>query len=250
MWITHAKGIGHQNMTTMIKMAPSSNMKSEARDMLLGKYGTLIGALIIQFLLVQVLDLAAMFLFGNLAVYTAAVLLIALLSGVLYSGRAYMYMNVIYGQPVSVSDLFYGIRENADKAILLQIPFAVLNLLVQIPYVLYESGIMTDASLTILLTTLFMVLYILINIFFGQSYFLLQDFPDRSAKDLLLTSARLMKHHVWRYIHLYLSFIPLVLLGIVTLFVPLLWVECYAQASLAAFYKELISNAAKEKTGI
>ena len=75
----------------------------------------------------------------------------------------------------------------------------------------------------------------------SQSFYLLQDFPDRSVPDLLKMSIRLMKGNKWRFFRMLLSFIPLTLLGIITLFIPLLWLHSYVETSLAAFYQDLIA---------
>jgi uncharacterized membrane protein len=50
-----------------------------------------------------------------------------------------------------------------------------------------------------------------------------------------------MNGNKFRLFKLYLSFIPLILLGIITFFIPLLWVNAYMEASQAAFYQDLIA---------
>ncbi len=218
-------------------------VKGKARQKMAGNYGTLIFTLIIQAVIIFALTFGAADLFQSYLIYCIAVVLIDLLGGVVNAGRAYQYMNLIYDQSISVSDLFHGFKENADKAIIIRIPFAITSFMAQIPYSLYLYGVIRSLPLVLMICTVSAILFILCSIYFGQSLFLLQDFPDKSAVELLKLSAAMMKGHALKYFLLYLSFLPVFILGCITLFIPLLWVECYIEASRASFYRELIVTA-------
>ena len=84
---------------------------------------------------------------------------------------------------------------------------------------------------------------IIVALVYSQAFFLLHDFPDRSAKELLATSRRLMRGNKFRLFYLNVSFIPLYILGAVSLFLPILWVSVYRYATTCAFYQDLISCA-------
>ena len=83
---------------------------------------------------------------------------------------------------------------------------------------------------------------------YSQAFFILHDFPDRSAKEILATSRHLMKGNKFRLFYLNVSFIPLYLLGAVAMFVPILWISVYRYASTCAFYQDLIANAASDQS--
>jgi hypothetical protein len=51
-----------------------------------------------------------------------------------------------------------------------------------------------------------------------------------------------MRHNYIKYIGFVLSFVPMMFIGVITFFIPLLWVEAYFNASRAMFYKEIISQ--------
>jgi uncharacterized membrane protein len=53
-----------------------------------------------------------------------------------------------------------------------------------------------------------------------------------------------MKGNKFRLFYLNVTFLPLYLLGCVTLFIPLLWVSVYRYATTCAFYQDLIAHAA------
>ena len=226
----------------------SAELKATAREQLLGKYGTTIGAALLMLLISLFLSSFALMEVNpdNLAsviLYRVILFLLELFMGVLVSGNAYMYMNVVYGQPVTVSDLFFGFRQHPDKAILIQLAFSVTDLACSLPGIIYDnvSGSSYRTLFSVLIELAFFFVYLVVALMLSQSFYLLQDFPDRSVPDLLKMSIRLMKGNKWRFFRMLLGFIPLTLLGIVTLFIPLLWLHSYVETSLAAFYQDLIA---------
>jgi uncharacterized membrane protein len=108
-----------------------------------------------------------------------------------------------------------------------------------------QDNVFYMAYLVTMLITLLITLYV--KILFSQVYFLLHDFPEWSVSQLISTAIHLMKGRKLKYLGLTLSFIPLYLLGIITLFIPLLWINVYAYATRAAFYQDLMSGATAQK---
>ncbi len=232
-----------------------SMIKAVARERLIGRYGTTIGAAILL-LLIQVLISDAVIIMVNpdnvitYAVYLFTVLLVDVLFGVFYSGVAYLYMNVVYGQPARTSDIFHGLKIHPDKALIIQLPFAFASFVQTVPISIIRNFMMGQEGTTayfalVGIAILGTVLSIIVKLIYAQSFYILQDFPDKTATEILNISSRLMKGNKWRYVKMYLSFIPLILLGIVTLFIPLLWVDSYIEASRAAFYQDCIASASR-----
>ena len=48
-----------------------------------------------------------------------------------------------------------------------------------------------------------------------------------------------MKGHMWKFLVLQLSFVPMILLSVVTFYIALIWVMPYMQASMTAFYMDV-----------
>ena len=177
------------------------------------------------------------------------------LLGILISGQAYLYMNLIYSQTINISDIFFGFKQQPQKAVaitgILEVIINILMLPSMIFFLISNSLKDPVAILTlsgVSLAALFVTYYV--KICFSQVYFLLQDFPDWSVQQLLSTALHLMKGKKLKYLGLSLSFIPLYLLGIVTLFVPLLWINVYFYATMAAFYQDIMSGAAAQKEDV
>lgn len=227
----------------------SAELKAIAKERSLGRYGTLIGANIIIFL-IQVF--ASMFTISTnnsiilIIINNCITLIISILLGTLMSGKAYLYMNLMYSQPVAVSDIFFGFRQQPQKAVIIQSVFVLVDFVLSIPLqifmVIYEKSPSSFAMAAVIIAGLIaLVIDIAVSLIYSQAFFLLHDFPNRSAKELLATSRHLMKGNIFRLFYLHISFLPLYLLGIIALFVPLLWISVYRFAASCAFYQDLIA---------
>lgn len=64
---------------------------------------------------------------------------------------------------------------------------------------------------------------IVLAAFFGLANYLLLDYPEMGAMQALKESLRLMKGNKGRYVHLYLSFLPLTIVCIFTCYIGILW---------------------------
>ena len=83
---------------------------------------------------------------------------------------------------------------------------------------------------------------VVLGLLYAQAFYLLHDFPQYTAKELLKKSRRLMVHHKGRLFYLYVSFLPLMLLGLFSFGLALLWVIPYIAATQAEFFLNLIRN--------
>ena len=86
------------------------------------------------------------------------------------------------------------------------------------------------------------VVSVMLGLLYEQAFFLLHDFPQYTAKELLQKSRRLMVHHKGRLFYLYVSFLPLMLLGLLSCGLALLWVIPYMAATEAEFFLDLIQH--------
>jgi len=206
---------------------------------MIGKYGITIAALLITMLVRYMLTFFALVVSGeSFALYTILVIAASIFMGIFASGSAYLYLNIVYDGASSFIDIFNGFSENPIKAILIQMPLTLTSIAMQMPYVLYGTYY-NDKQMLIVATIILFILYIIVSIAFSQSFYLLQDFPKWKVTKILAVSTKIMRKNFFTYIKLFVSFIPFVILGIITLGVPLLWVLSYMNASFASLYKEI-----------
>ena len=84
-----------------------------------------------------------------------------------------------------------------------------------------------------------LVLYQILVIPFEMSYFLLADNHEMNGMEALKTSAAMMKHNWWRLLLLKVSFVPLMMLSVLTMFIAMLWIVPYMEMTYAMFYRDL-----------
>ncbi len=80
---------------------------------------------------------------------------------------------------------------------------------------------------------------IILAAFFGLANYLLLDYPEMGAIQAMKESLKLMKGNKGRYVHLYLSFLPLTIICIFTCYIGILWLLPYMQTTLAFFYMDI-----------
>ena len=246
----------------MTELKSSSELKAIAKEKSLDKYGTLIFANILIFAIQFVISaLVSVNSSGNFLLFCInelITLVISILVGILVSGKAYLYMNLLYSQAVSTSDIFFGFKQQPNKAVTIQALFVVVDFLVSIPGAILLRLVRTNPTSgalggLIIVLTIGLIVNVYVSLTYSQAFFLLHDYPDKSAKELLSYSRDMMRGNKFKLLYLHVSFIPLFIFGIITLFIPLLWVSVYKYATLTAFYQDLIvkyGNAGKVDYGL
>ena len=241
----------------MSRFKSSAELKASAREHLLGHYGTVIGAFLLMGLILGTATNAVSLVVDSSTIpgtiiYYAIMFLISVLTGLFTSGNAYLYLKVICGRPVSVGDLFYGFQLCPDKAITIQAWITLITYIANLPQIILNYIMMTnfhrmDQVMNLMLPyalslILSGVVSVMLGLLYEQAFFLLHDFPQYTAKELLQKSRRLMVHHKGRLFYLYVSFLPLMLLGLLSCGLALLWVIPYMAATEAEFFLDLIQH--------
>lgn len=256
----------------MNRFKSSAELKASAREHLLGHYGTAMGAFVLMGLLVGAASGIVTFLVPpytviNTILYHAIMFLIYVLTGLLNSGLCYLYLKLVCERPVSIGDFFYGFQLCPEKAVIMQAWITLLTYIANLPQIVITymiKQIPLSGSTTLLVTDIltesqlvqlskYMLPYslslilsgvvsVILNLVYAQAFFLLHDFPQYSARELLQKSRRLMVHHKGRFFYLCVSFIPLFLLGFLSWGLALLWVLPYMAATEAEFFLDLIRN--------
>lgn len=241
----------------MQQFKSSAELKASAREHLLGHYGTVIGAEMILVVLSGSVSLAASLLVdvstaAGTIIYYAILFFISILMGLFSSGTCYLYLKLICGRPISVGDLFYGFQLAPDKAIAIQAWITLITYLASLPqyimtYKISAVGYHVDKMMPLLLPyalslILSGVVSVALGLYYAQTFYLLHDFPQYTAKELLQKSRRLMVHHKGRLFYLYVSFLPLMLLALFSFGLALLWVGPYMTATQTVFFLDLIQH--------
>ena len=240
----------------------SNGLKSLAKGQLLGKYSIAIGIFALHLLC----TLPIKFIFNPLAqtsplLYYPLSLVISVFCGFFTAGEALVYLKIACNQSPAVSDLFYffsgPFSQRGNKVSYVNFLLAAVSLVTTLPYtfvglLLLQSTASWDPSVsqlpfpagTFLLYAVLIVTGTVINIYvqllLSQIFYLMQDFPEYTATQLLKLAPRLIKGHKIRLFYIQISFLPLLLLSFISCGTGFLWVYPYMQATNANFYLDLM----------
>lgn len=231
----------------------SSSLKRMARGQLLGRYRSVLSIFLLHVLCVSGIDLlvSAVLQPTNLIralIYYVAIYLVYVLSGFFQAGECYVYLKLASNQPVSCRDLLYCFKEDANRTAFIQLRLAAFKLLSMLPCVIYSyfftnstdfSGI---DSIYLLLLLAGILIQLWIRLFFSQCFYVMLDFEEMEARDIMKKSRLLMKGQKGRLFYIMLSFLPLYALSLISCGLGLLWVYPYIYATYTNFYLDLIKK--------
>ena len=235
----------------MYKKKTSAQLKQAARGIMIGKYRNAISILLASNLIISTLSLFTTSASNStLGIIIGLIInfLITLFGTILTVGQCSFYLNVACNQTYQFSDLFTGFKIHPDKTIITQLIIQLLTALPLLPAI----GVILYSFQAYNIIVVFLVgciLFILgvgiswwISLRYSQVYYLLLDFPDYSAKELLRMSRELMKGNVGRLLYIQVSFFPLTLAGLLSFGVGLLLVQPYQNMTYTLFYLDLMQS--------
>ena len=229
----------------------SAQLKQIARGIMLGKYRKAISILLASDLIINtisVLSATSNESYIGIAIGLAISFILVLLGTILNVGQCSFYLNIACQQKYEFSNLFTGFKVHPDKIIITQVLIQLLTILPMLPSI----GIMWYSFKAYNIIVVFLIgclLFILgaglswwIYLRYSQVYFLLLDFPDYSAKKLMKMSWRLMKGHCGRLLYIQVSFLPFMLVGLISLGIGFLFIKPYQYMTYTLFYLDLIQD--------
>lgn len=232
-----------------------TQLKDNAKEKLTGHYGFLIGAML--FISIASSIISALFTSSistettaGYIVYQTISFIISAITGIFSVGSSLLYLKFACDAPVTFSDVFHGFIHSPNRSLLISVAVSAAYLF-SIPadlfstWVYNRTGSLYEYILSLFFATTVAVIietFILLNLM--PCFYLMLDFPNKSAAEILKLSFRIMKGHRIRLLLLELSFLPLILLGALSV-IGLLWVIPYMQMTYAFFYLDIIKTEQK-----
>ena len=149
--------------------------------------------------------------------------------------------------------LFY---HHPDRIIVVSLIVTVVQYLLTLPSIIMNYRMDVNANLLEVaqqsaLVSLVMFAGIIVAQFVTMpitlSYYLLIDDVEMEAGQALKTSMKRMKGNYGRYIYMQLSFLGLMILGVLTLYVGFVWIMPYMQMTEIEFYREIMGELDQKK---
>ena len=218
---------------------------------MLGKYRNAISILLASDLILNTISLFTTTAYNStLGIIIGVIIsfILTIFGTILSVGQCSFYLNIACDQPYQFSDLFTGFKIHPDKTIITQVIIQLLTLLPFLPAIVvilittafYAQNIVISFLLACFLLIIGAGISWWISLRFSQVYYLLLDFPDYSAKELMKMSWKLMKGNVGRLLYIQVSFIPLTLAGLLSFGIGLLFVQPYQNMTYTLFYLDLM----------
>lgn len=234
----------------MAAFKSNKRLKADARASLLGNLITPVISVLLYFTTTATLtELIANFRTGSaLLSFLLSVIVffvVNICAKMLRIGLCCIFLRLQLRKDARISDLFYGFRNSSDTAVKISAHLALLELLCMLPLfialsVLSAKGIPGQRGLVLFLFASGLCASYFFRIRYALSPYLFLDFPGLSERSLLSGGAKMIRGHRGRLFRLYLSFLPLYMLTVISMGVAGLWVGSYLQAAEAAFYRDLI----------
>ena len=218
---------------------------------MLGKYRNAISILLASDLILNTISLFTTTAYNStLGIIIGVIIsfILTIFGTILSVGQCSFYLNIACDQPYQFSDLFTGFKIHPDKTIITQVIIQLLTLLPLIPAIVvmlittafYAQNIVISFLVACFLLIIGAGISWWISLRFSQVYYLLLDFPDYTAMELLKMSWKLMKGNVGRLLYVQVSFIPLTLAGLLSFGIGLLFVQPYQNMTYTLFYLDLM----------
>lgn len=236
----------------------SAELKQFAREALFGRYGVMSGAAVLLF----ALNMIASFLPSWVFPQTTAVgrigqifvsVVVSLLIGLFSAGFSRLALDVSYERQPILSNMLYPFFHHPDRFLITYLIFAVIQLICQIPLHVIDAFYAPDlgnpnigmdvlmryTSLLACVNLLTTLLYQIVTLGLTMATYLLLDYDSISPIEALKESWRMMRGNKWRLFYITLSFVGVILLGILTCGIGMLWVMPYMETTMAFFYRDL-----------
>ncbi|MDE6744695.1 MAG: DUF975 family protein [Lachnospiraceae bacterium] len=221
----------------MLEINSPTQLKASARNSLTGHYSFLISIL----LTVGIISFLFYILVYPLTPFVS--LIIHLFS--FHICR--IYLMTFSGEKATIKDLFIG---NPDRAKEMQAGYAACILtLIQFLCMLPSNILSLNANSSSVMFLLYcitltvgMAVFCYIYLCLFPIYYLVSDCPAETITETIRMAVFISKGHRFRLFYLIASFLPLLLLSLLSFGIGLLWVIPYMQATLTHYYLNLTAS--------
>jgi len=223
----------------------NKQLKSRARESLLGNYSVLLPAGLLADVIAGVMT--TIFDFsgsggGVLIIPAIITFILSVLFILLDAGFRYMHLQLARHRTIRISDMFHGYRFHSDTSILLALLLGLVNAAVIIPFTalrLLIPGGSSNAAIQILLLVIFILAAAVVNVIYSMCFFIFFDDPGKKAPDIMREGRALTRGNRIRLLGLLFSMAGWFALAVLSLGLGFLWVSPYFGTSLAHFYLSL-----------
>lgn len=250
----------------MAQYKQNYELKNAAKDKLDGKYTGAILILVLNSLISSTVTLlinsigaasldttrrlseTGVAYFVILIIFNILLVLANIICAVMEVGITLYFLNLACNRPLSFRDLFYGFQNDSKKSLIVAAAVVLCRIVCLWPFQHLAQNLLQTRELKWLLYAGIAFVaglgfYVAISLGIALSFYLLLDFPQNSAKETLALSWRIMRGQRRRLFLLEMSFLPLMILCILSFGIGFLWLEPYMQMTYTCFFLDLMNPA-------
>ena len=227
-------------------MLTRQELKAQARKQIQGNIGISFLCFAVYFALIL-----------SISMVTALIPIFSILIGMflmppLALGLIRVYVEISYGNRPEISLLFSGFQQYTQTFLVslllsaVSLPFSLLS---SIPaavifgiYLVNVSAALNALPLYIVWLIFLSIIFYCIVLGFSMVYYIMVEQPELSAVDVMKASWYMMKGNRWDYFVFTLSFLPWILLCIVTLGFAYIYVAPYLNVASVNYYHNIKHN--------
>ena len=246
----------------------SAELKSLAKEQLLGNYGRFVGAFAviyaiyfalfsIAYVVMAASMIGSLFIGGGddfspalIASVIMTFIVFFIIMALFYCmsiGLIYMALQLSRGLKIDIKDVFFAFTHHPDKALGMIFLLFIINLLLSVPAIIAEFVFMdTITDLTSPGFWIYLILYIgaivattIVSLICSLCFFYYVDHPDMKVFECIRQSYTHMQGQKGRLFYIYLSFFGWYALVLLSCGLAAFWVVPYALTVLANFYRDV-----------
>lgn len=257
--------------------APNYVLKQRAKEQLSSNLGTVIGAFLLHMLCLVPVAFIMMLLPDNSFFMLVIVFIVNILwdiySSIFLTGENYVALTAAVRRTPMPTDVFMGFRGLVSKITLIRIVPALLRTVAYIPVSIvyqrfteaaesmdmdtfmlsyYEGDFEKALSIIepiiplemmmLVLGIVYFIICIIISIAYSQTLFIIHDYPNITAGEMVSLGFKVMKGQWGRYLYMQCSFILWDLASFVTCGLSTIWVYPYKRIAYAEFYLDIMKG--------
>lgn len=248
----------------MIQYKKRHELKNRAKDTLEGKYGSTISILLLNFIISWMVRFSVDIIGSNTAnsiyvktgsetaaqitafLFNLLLLLATVILGVMNAGITLYFLKLACGQPFSLKDLFYGYRTDSGKILVITAAMVLCEAICLSPCQYFAQNYLNSWDgkwliFSLIALAIGLCIYIPVYLGIALSFYLMFDFPQKTGKEVLRLCWHLMKGKRLRLFCLDLSFLPLMLLCVLSFGIGFLWLQPYIQMTYTFFFLDMMN---------
>lgn len=231
-----------------MNVTSTRELKNIARDKMLGQYGTAIGAfLFMRMILMMAMGVCARVFAGRELMLTLAMFIITLFEGIFVYGELTIYLKIAVGEQPQTMDVISAFKGAADKAIkarmiIVAISFGGVYLIMFLASFGRTSQSQAMVVLCAVAELIVFAACIWLLLTYSQVIYFLQDFSGITVREACARSRKLMQGNRLTLLLMYLSFIPIYIVGVLSFMVGLYFIHPYVKMTLTEFYLDRVRS--------